>query len=132
AELERLGRRGRRGAGVLRAALKRRGFSGVPNPSVLESRLHRLLYQGGVTPIGTEVRLGPERRYRVDAMLCKDVVLEVDGYSYHNSPEQFAEDKRRRQRLRLSGLVVLEYTWADVVHDGRRVLSEVREALRHR
>jgi very-short-patch-repair endonuclease len=129
AEVDRLGRNGRRGAGVMRAALKRRGFAGAPSPSVLESRLLRLLRQGGIEPIGTEVWIGPENRYRIDTMLAKEVVVEVDGYAYHNSPEQVTEDKRRRQRLRLCGLTVMEYTWIDVVLDGRRVLAEARQAL---
>ncbi|MDQ6782659.1 MAG: type IV toxin-antitoxin system AbiEi family antitoxin domain-containing protein [Actinomycetota bacterium] len=49
-ELDRRSRRGRAGAGLLRAALLRRGHLGAPHPSVLESRLLRLLACGGIRP----------------------------------------------------------------------------------
>ncbi|MHB1931258.1 MAG: PDDEXK family nuclease, partial [Acidimicrobiales bacterium] len=55
--------------------------------------------------------------------------VEVDGYAYHHSPEQKANDERRRNRLRLDGNIVLVYTWRDVVGDGARVLNEIRRAL---
>ena len=48
---------------------------------------------------------------------------------YHNSPGQMAEDARRRNRLQLSGVQTLVYTWRDVVYDGHRVVAEVRNAL---
>lgn len=129
AHLERFGRPGRAGAGPLRAALHRRGLVGAPNPSVLESRLLRLLHAGGIRPLATEVRMGPGGRYRVDVMVNPALLLEADGYAYHHSPEQKAEDERRRNRIRLAGRMLLVYTWRDVVHDGRRLLAEVRQAL---
>jgi very-short-patch-repair endonuclease len=129
AEVRRLGRPGRSGVGHIRGALRRRGFTGAPHPSVLESRALRLLRQFGVEPLATEVRMGPEGRYRVDVLLAPNVVMEVDGFAYHWDPEQVAEDKRRRAQLRLKGMVVLEYTWRDIVYDRYRVIREVRQAL---
>ena len=102
----------------------------APNPSVLESRLLRLLYQNGLSPLSVEVISGPGGRYRIDAMLSDVVAVEVDGYAYHHTPEQKAEDERRRNRLRLGGVFLLVYTWRDVTHDGPRVVSELRQALR--
>ncbi len=128
AELRRSSRQGRRGVGALRAALDRRGVRGAPAPSVLESMVLRLLRSAGVEPSGTEVHVGPDGRYRVDVQLTERLVLEFDGYAYHHSPEQKAEDERRRNRLRLAGVTVLVYTWADVRRDGRRVLLEVNRA----
>jgi very-short-patch-repair endonuclease len=132
AEVDRLGRPGRNGAGVMRAALLRRGFDGAPNPSVLESKLLRLFHQAGITPIGVEVQAGPDGRYRLDTLLAPNVSAEVDGYTYHSSPEQVAEDNRRRQRLRSQGLEILEYTWRDVTLDQRRLIEEVRKSLERR
>lgn len=132
AEVGRLSRPGRNGAGIMRAALLRRGFDGAPNPSVLESKLLRLLHQAGITPIGVEVQAGPDGRYRLDTVLAEGVSLEVDGYSYHSSPEQVAEDNRRRQRLRSGGLAILVYTWQDVTLDQRRLIEEVRKSLERR
>lgn len=128
-EMDRLARKGRRGVGALRRALRRRGFIGAPYPSVLESRVLRLLHQHGIEPVGVEVRLGEGGRYRVDTLLDPSVVMEVDGYAYHSSPEQKAEDERRRGRLRLDGFFVLVYTWLDVTRDGGRVVHEAHRAL---
>jgi very-short-patch-repair endonuclease len=129
AELRRLGRRGRGGVGALRATLRRRGFVGAPHPSVLESRTLRLLRQHLIEPLGCEVRMGPGGRYRVDVLLAPRVVMEVDGFAYHADPEQVAEDKRRRTRLRLNGIILIDYTWRDILYDSRRVVREAREAL---
>jgi hypothetical protein len=129
AEVDRLGRPGRSGAGLMRRALQRRGLTGALHPSVLESRTLRLLRQFGIEPLGTEVRMGPDGRYRVDIVLASDVIMEVDGFAYHFDPEQMAEDKRRRTQIRQGGTTVLEYTWRDIVHEPGRVISEVRRAL---
>jgi very-short-patch-repair endonuclease len=124
AELRRLARQGRAGVGTLRASLRRRGLIGAPHPSVLESRTLRLLRQHGIEPLACEVKMGPDGRYRVDVLVAPRVVMEVDGFAYHSDPEQVAEDKRRRTRLRLEGIVVLDYTWRDITFDFRRVARE--------
>jgi very-short-patch-repair endonuclease len=130
AEIFRLSRPGRRGVGMMRRALQRRGFVGAPHPSVLESKLLRLLRQHRIEPVGVEVRVGPDGRYRVDVAVTTDLLVEVDGYSHHHAPEQKTEDERRRNRIRLSGRFLLVYTWRDVIYDGGRVVSEIRDALR--
>jgi very-short-patch-repair endonuclease len=131
AEVARLARRGRPGVGVLRAALDRRGLAGAPHPSVLESRLLRLLDRGGIRPAAVEVRVdGADGRYRLDVALSSKVALEVDGYRYHAGPEAMGADLQRHNDLRLQGWVVLRFTWVDVVRDGDRVLAQVRQALR--
>ena len=83
----------------------------------------------GIEPAGVEVTAGADGRYRVDAMMSAQVAVEVDGYAYHHTPEQKTYDERRRNRLRLGGLFLLVYTWRDVLHDGSRVVAEVRQAL---
>ena len=129
AEVNRLGRRGRPGIGPMRRALKRRGFSEAPHPSVLESRMLRLLQSNGIPVLRTETWVGESGRYRVDAEVSADVLVEVDGYAFHHSPEQKTEDERRRNRIRLTGKLLLVYTWRDVVYDKKRVVAEVRDAL---
>lgn len=129
AEVQRLSRRGRRGTGVLRDSLHRRGISGAPAPSVLESKLLRLLRQNGIEPLGIEVKIGDDARYRVDCLVSPRVAVEVDGYAFHHTPEQKAEDERRRNRLRLGGQFLLTYTWRDITLDGARVIAEIRQAL---
>lgn len=129
AEVGRLGKRGRRGVGAMRRELQRRGMAGAPDPSVLESRFLRLLRRNGIEPVGVEVTFGPDGEYRVDSLLSPTVAVEVDGYAYHHTPEQKTRDEHRRNQLRLGGLFLLVYTWRDIQHDGRRVVSEIRQAL---
>lgn len=129
AEIGRLSRSGRCGVGLMRSALHRRGLIGAPAPSVLESRTLRLLRRAGIEPMGVEVRMGEGGRYRIDIQLTPTLVIEVDGYAFHFSPEQKAEDERRRRRIRLTGVEVLVYTWRDVVYDGAQMLAEIQQAF---
>ena len=129
AEVGRLGGRGRHGPATLRAALRRRGFTGAPEPSALERRLLFLLASAGIVPLGVEVRAGSSGCYRLDVQLSERVFVEVDGFSFHWSPEQMAHDARRRNDLGMAGLLVLVYTWQDVVGEGSRIIGEVRRAL---
>ena len=129
AELDRVAKKGRKGAGAMRAALHRRGMNEGPHPSVLEARFHRLLKQGGITPIATEVVEGPNGEYRIDCLLAPNVGVEVDGHTFHSTPEQKAYDERRRNEIRMRDMFLLVYQWSDITHDGRRVLAEIHEAL---
>jgi hypothetical protein len=129
-ELGRRSRRGRPGVGVLRQVLHERGYLGAPNPSVLESRVFRLLARGGIRPTDVEKKvLGTEGRYRLDVTLAERVAMEVDGYAFHADPEAMARDHRRRNDLAALGWTVLVFTWLDVTRDGDRVLRVVRDAL---
>lgn len=127
-EVDRLHQHGRRGVRHLRRALERRGFGGAPHPSVLESRTLRVLKAGGVVPIGTEVVVG-DGRYRLDILLKPGMALEVDGYTFHWSPEAKAADSRRRNDLRLSGIIVLEADWITVIRDPGGLRATVLAAL---
>lgn len=59
------------------------------------------------------------------------VVVEVDGYEFHKSAEQFAEDRRRDAEARSRGYVPLRFT-AVQVRDGwpwveRMILAAVAQ-----
>lgn len=129
AELARTAGVGRPGTRALRGALAWRRSVGCAKASALESLALRLLHRAGIKPLGLEVKVGDDRTYRVDIMLRPNLAMEVDGYAFHSGPEQMTEDARRRNRLLMSGVRVLVYTWRDIAHDGHRVLAEVRHAL---
>ncbi len=129
AELARASQKGRPGLEALRSALKGRRSLGAGQASILETRTLRLLKHAGIRCEGVEVGASAKYSYRVDVMLRPGLALEVDGYSFHRSPEQMTADARRRNRLCLGGTQVLVYTWRDVVHDGHRLVSEIRTAL---
>lgn len=128
AEIGRLARPGRRGVPALRDALARRGLTGAPDPSVLESRLLRLLRRWGITPAGTEVVVC-DGRYRIDVQLAPGLALEVDGYAYHWSPEAKSADSRRRNQLRHAGIRVIEADWVTVMHDPDSLRTTIEAAL---
>jgi very-short-patch-repair endonuclease len=129
AELVRIAAPGRPGILALRSALSWRSPAGITHSSVLESRALRLLHRAGLRPLAVEAKAPDDLRYRVDILLRPGLAMEVDGYSYHHSPEQMTEDARRRNRLLASGTRVLVYTWRDITHDGHRVIAELRNAL---
>jgi very-short-patch-repair endonuclease len=129
AELDRVAKQGRKGAGAMRASLERRGLKEGPHPSVLEARYNRLLKSAGLVPLRVEVVAGPHSEYRIDSLLDENVAVEVDGHIFHSTPEQKAYDERRRAEIRMGGQFLLVYTWRDIVFDGRRVLAEIHQAL---
>lgn len=130
-ELQRQAKHGRPGIERVREALDWRSPAGAmrAGPSVLESRVLRLLRRAGIKPLAIEVDWSAGGLYRLDILLAPGLAMEVDGYSYHHSPDQMTADARRRNRLFLSGVVVLVYTWKDVAYDGHRVLAEVLNAM---
>jgi very-short-patch-repair endonuclease len=98
---------------------------------VLESETLRLLRRHLIEPLACEVgRTAAGRAYRLDVALTANAAMEVDGFAYHSSPEAKAHDEERRIALRLGGLFLLVYTWRHIRFDGRRVIAEVRSAIR--
>ncbi len=128
AEAARLGRYGRRGPAQLTRRLAKRGFAGAPVPSVLESRALRLLAANRVRVEQCEVVV-EGTGYRLDIQLAGGLFVELDGYTYHWSPDQKRYDDARRNKLRLLGFEILVYDWQTVTRDGRRMVDEIRTAL---
>lgn len=119
-------RRSRRGQARLRFYSRSRGLVGSPRPSVLESRMSRLLQRSGLACLQAEVVAAADGRYRVD-YACAEARLAVEayGYAWHHTPEQLAHDLERQAGLTSAGWTVLAYTWLQVERDPERVLSEV-------
>jgi hypothetical protein len=129
-ELNRLGRRGRPGAGALRRLLKERGFIGVPHPSVLESKTRRLFDQFRL-PVPDCEFVTEEGAYRLDfAYPTLKLAIEVDGYVWHFSPEHRRRDNARRNALRLQGWQIYVYNWKEITQEPARVAAEIAAAYR--
>jgi very-short-patch-repair endonuclease len=75
------------------------------------------------------MKVAPDGRYRIDFLIVPGLAVEVDGFAHHWSPEDKAYDDARRNRLRLSGLVVLVYDWRAVRFEERRLANEILDAL---
>ncbi len=128
AEAARLGRYGRSGPAQLTRRLAKRGFIGAPAPSALESRALRLLVASRVRVERCEVVV-EGTGYRLDIQLAGGLFVELDGYTYHWSPDQKRYDDARRNKLRLLGFEILVYDWQTVTRQGRRMVEEIRTAL---
>jgi hypothetical protein len=128
--LEKLRCRGRSGAANLEAILVARA-GGAVTESWLEREFLRLLAEAGV-PLPTcqrRVRARGAFVARVDfADEDLGIVIEVTGASGHSSREQRAADASRRNRLGMLGLLVLEFTYEQVVGDPAEVVAEVWRA----
>lgn len=129
--LERVRCRGRNGVSSFETILEERARGDVTE-SWLERALLRVLRDAGLPLPVCQARV--ERRgsfaARVDFLYADAlVVIEVSGNRWHRDPAQQQIDLRRRRDLTLTGHLVLEYTYDDVVRHPQRVVSEVREAL---
>ncbi|MDP9072641.1 MAG: DUF559 domain-containing protein [Actinomycetota bacterium] len=126
AELARLGRGRRPGARSLRRMLAERALVGVPQASVLEVKALAMFQRAGLPVPRIEYRVGQDGEYRLDfAYPVIKFAVEVDGYAWHSSPEQFQHDRARRNQLQRRGWVVLVYTWRDIVSEPVRVAQEI-------
>jgi hypothetical protein len=57
------------------------------------------------------------------------LVVECDSRAWHDDDVSFLDDRRRDRELRAQGYEVMRFTWAEVVHEPRRVAAEIRAAL---
>ena len=53
------------------------------------------------------------------------LVLEVDGWAYHTTPERFQRGRERQNRLTAAGWTVLRFTWRDLTIRPDHVIGEV-------
>lgn len=118
------------GRSILGGRLAARGVTGAPAPSVLESRMARLLAGAALPAPVAELVWGPQRRYRLDyAYADLKLAVEVDGHAFHFTPEQQRWDNRRSNALTSAGWTVLHYSWWDVSYEPERVAAEIAGAL---
>ena len=114
----------------LRYRLAARGATRGPNPSVLESRFARSLRSRGLPSPKAELRWGPAGRYRLDfAYPDIRLVIEVNGWAYHSSPEQVRADAARRNALSRAGWTFLAFDWWEVTYESERILAEVEGVI---
>lgn len=98
--------------------------------SVLESVQRVRMLLAAVTGFRTQAVLRtPAEGGQIRVDFCFDearLVVEVDGQRWHPDPHV---DRARDNALVALGWRVLRYTWAEVVHDSARVITEIRRAL---
>ena len=102
-------------------------------PRACWSRVRCVLLLGaGVRPLAVQ-RAAGDGWYQVDIQVAPTRRGRAVGLSLPATGRRRAwERTRRRNRIELAGIMVLTYTWWDVVHDGaRRVVREISRTLGH-
>lgn len=128
-ELERIGGRGSRGSGILRAVI--RANAGRP-PSWLERRFKKLLEVAGLRGYAREhAALGG--KYFIDfAWPRLWLGIEVHSAKWHLSSQRWNKDLIRHNELTAGGWTILHFTWAQIRDNPDAVLEQVRATIRGR
>jgi len=121
--------RGRNGIARFRRLLKKRygrsvaanEFARLVERLLEDAGLPEPVHEFGVTACG--------HRYRID-LAYPDllIAIELDGRDPHESERAFEADPVRRNRLEVSGWLVLNITWARFVNDPLGVVADIRAA----
>jgi very-short-patch-repair endonuclease len=81
---------------------------------------------GAVNTIELEYQYSiPGTKYRVDfANLEEKVVIELDGYEYHNGKEQFTNDRQRHREIEKLGWRIIRFSGSEVYKNPDKCLKE--------
>jgi hypothetical protein len=97
--------------------------------SVPEVQFVRLLERSGFEPPARQfpIRDGDDFIAFVDfAWPARRVIVEVDGFRYHATPSAHEKDKRRANRIRALGWVVIDTTPTELAQSPEHVLNSLR------
>lgn len=122
-------RPGHRGRKTLLRLLHERSPDYAPTHSVLETRFRRLLKRNGLPlPAQQEVIRRRQGGFAVVDFIypATGLVIEVDGYSVHNSRRSWQHDRHRQNDLVMTGKKVLRYSWRDVCHGEAEIVETLR------
>lgn len=72
----------------------------------------------------------PGTRYRVDfANIEEKVAIELDGYEYHNSKDQFTNDRKRQRELENLGWRIIRFSGSEVYKNAEKCLDEAADFI---
>lgn len=131
ATLHRLGRRGRNGAGVLRAILGVRTVDRALTESEMELRLLQVLRRNGLPEPVTqyEIRDGGRFVARVDAAYVDwRIALEYESFAHHTGRAALVRDSARRNQIVAVGWKPISVTWDDLIGGGHHVCAAILAA----
>ena len=100
--------------------------------STAERLLHKVFRQAGITGWAANVGItdGAGVIGVVDVAFDRQrLVIEVDGWAFHSTPERFQRDRQRQNRLTAAGWTVLRFTWRDLTERPEYVVETVRRLL---
>jgi hypothetical protein len=133
--LARHSKKGRRGAGPLRAILEECYGSTVPD-SRFNRLVERLIVDSGLlAPVVEHCIYDARGRFlaRVDLAYPElRIAVELDSRRHHLGAQAFEADRPRQNQLELHGWIVLRYTWKAYVHRPQQLLAEIARAIESR
>jgi very-short-patch-repair endonuclease len=60
------------------------------------------------------------------------LVIEIDGWAYHSTPDRYQDDRTRQNLIVRAGWDVLRFTWRDLVERPDEVVGTIRDTLARR
>jgi len=130
--IDELGGRGRRGIPLIRSLVEARARGGAVPDRVFETRLLRLIRDGGLPKpvLQYEVRTGERLIAVIDfAFPDASVAVEAEGYRWHSGRARWERDLARRNVLAAQGWRVVHVTWNDLKYRPDGTLRGIRTAL---
>lgn len=116
--------KGRYGSPAARLLLQAAGDGAQ---SEAERLFIRLLKQAGITGWRANYPVGG---YVVDVAFPRQkVAVEIDGFAFHTSSDDFHRDRLRQNSIALLGWQVLRFTWLDLTEYPERVIATLRAAI---
>ncbi|MGI8863924.1 MAG: DUF559 domain-containing protein [Solirubrobacteraceae bacterium] len=95
--------------------------------SEAEARFLALVGRAGLCRPGVNVPIGP---YVVDFLWrAEQVIVEIDGFSFHRTRRSFEADRRRDVELRAAGYTVLRFTWRQLLDEHELVLVRLGQVM---
>lgn len=89
-----------------------------------------LMLAHDLRPDASQAPIGP---YRADFLYeAERLVVEVDGFRFHATPDRFIRDRRRRAHLLAHGYEVFPVTWADLTQQAEVTMERLRSARARR
>ncbi len=134
AELAAAARRLARTPGIIRARERLRAVD-PRSQSPLETDARLRLVDAGLPPPEPQMQVVlPDGRSAFIDMGYPEhrVGIELDGRAWHELPEAVFRDRHRQNGVAVTELMLLRFTWWDVVHDTARFVNQVRAALARR
>jgi very-short-patch-repair endonuclease len=129
--LNRVARRGRRGAGRLRTVLDTRALGEDLTDSELEEVFANLCRNNDLPIPECQVWVsleGSERRLDF-AYVDRKIVIEVDGYDTHSRRDVFEDDRIRQNALVAAGWTILRFTRTQLLRRPSEVARRIQSVL---
>jgi len=132
ATVRRLGRRGRNGAGVLRAILAQRTVDRALTESDMELLLLQVLRKNGLPEPLLQYEIWHHGRFiaRVDAAWIEwKIALDYDSIAWHTGRSALISNSARRNLIVAADWKPITVTWPDLKSGGEEVCRVIRSAM---